>query len=68
MSLQDFKNITFISIRYSVTASTVRFHRAVRGSIPRIGDFFFLFHCETYCNLFMISLAGFTVLTRVKDA
>ena len=29
-----------MTVRYSVTASTVRFHRAVRGSIPRIGVFF----------------------------
>ncbi|CUM64403.1 uncharacterized protein PRCAT00002006001 [Priceomyces carsonii] len=30
-------------IRYSVTASTVRFHRADPGSTPGIGMFFFVF-------------------------
>ena len=31
---------TFTNIRYGVTASTVRSHRADRGSTPRIGVFF----------------------------
>ncbi|CUM48913.1 unnamed protein product [Debaryomyces tyrocola] len=31
----------FIIIRYSVTASTVRFHRANPGSTPGIGNVFF---------------------------
>ena len=35
------------SFRYSVTAITVRFHRADRGSTPRIGVHFFVFNQQT---------------------
>ena len=33
---------SFSSIRYGVTANIAAFHAAARGSIPRIGEAFFL--------------------------
>ena len=41
-------------IRYGVMASTVRSHRADRGSIPRIGAFFFFLKLNK-CGLYHIS-------------
>ena len=56
----------FTSIRYGVTASTVRSHRADRGSTPRIGVSFFGF--QTICKVRIISVHGqnssFTTITR----
>ena len=49
-----------IIIRYSVTASTVRFHRADPGSTPGIGDLFLLF---TYYTVNSFLFKGYMALT-----